>query len=796
MFLLTSLREDVRWSIRSLRKHAGFTALALGTLTLGIGATSAAFAVFDTVLLRPLPFRDAGQLLYLSERTAKGALRPPSYPNFVDWRTQTRSFDGVVSAQYPYATTVTVAAAEAAPQRLAVMGISRHFLRVLGVRPVIGREFTDDENTLAGRAVVMVSYEFWQSRMGGRLPLGDIVMHDASQPVVGVMPPGFRFLSPADVYFPLEQRPGTMRSAHNYMVVARLAPNSTARAAHAEMTTLARRLKAVYGDDTEAVDVELVPLGEHVVGRYRTMLRVVFAASLLVLLIACANLLSAQLARGWTREREIAIRAALGASRMRLVRQLCIESVVLVTGGALLGTGAAVAFVHVIKRYGVDLVPRLAELGVDARVVSFVVAAMFLTVLLIGVYPALRLSARSAPESLRATRTAGSTIRASVWRGLIGFESGVAVLLLVGSLLLVRTMRNILASDVGFDPHGIVTAAVAPSEDEVARIPQIIRDLASLPGTDGVAFTNRLPLSWGNGAGPVRRPSDPLTHDWPAMAGFRVVTPRYFSVLRQPVVRGRAFSDADRAGAPGVAIITTGITETLWPGQDPIGKIVATNYLFDQWLTVVGVVAEASSWAMPRGTQNEIFVPLAQHPKSIEGQLIAVVRTTTPPASLVGPLRARLRQLLPHSPATFSTIDESIAESAADRRFAMLALSGFGVVALLLAGVGIYGVMWYGVTTRTREIGIRMALGASPRAVGRDVLASALMMSITGTLAGIVVAVFATRYLQATLYGVDRSDVSSYAVSAAMALIVAAAGAFLPARRSTKIDPMEAMRTD
>jgi predicted permease len=367
-------------------------------------------------------------------------------------------------------------------------------------------------------------------------------------------------------------------------------------------------------------------------------------------------------------------------------------------------------------------------------------------------------------------------------------------MLVIGSALLVRTLRNILAAETGFDSHGIVTAAITPQESDASRFDEVVGALRALPGVEGVAFTSNLPLQWGYYSGPVRRPTDPKDRDWPAMAGFRVVTPEYFTVLRQPLLRGRTFTAADRPGAPGVAIVTPGIAEKLWPGEDPIGKTIATNYLFNDWLTVVGVAAEASSWSMPHGTQNEIYVPFAQRSGSIGQQVIAVLRTEGRPDAVMSATRRRLRELLPHSPAQIGTIDERIAKSAADRRFAMLALTAFGMIAIVLAAVGIYGVMWYIVSTRTHEIGVRMALGATATRVRRDVLSSAAAMAATGILAGLAGGAYATRYLQASLYGVSRLDMRVYLLGTAVTLGIALMAAYVPAWRSSRVDPMEAIR--
>jgi predicted permease len=792
---LEGYMHDLQWAARSLRKQPGFTALALITLALGVGATTTAFTVLDTVLLRALPYDHPEQLVLLRERTSEGKLIPPSYPNFRDWREQAKSFSGVASESFaPYATVFV----GAEPIRVGLMGASRQFFRTLGVRLEAGREFTDAENAPGGPDAVIVSHQFWQDHMGKRLPLGTIRGGDTEVPVVGVLPPGFRFMDDIDLFFAHEKSPGTVRSAHNYRVIARLAPNVTLASARAEMTTIARRLEATYGGDTQAADVDVTPLRDYLVGNYRLMLAVVFGAAAMVLLIACTNLVSAQLARGLARQREVAVRAALGASRGRLVRLLFAETGLLVVFGSLLGAAVALLLTRGVKLFGTGLVPRLDELSVDGSVLAFVGAVAVMSAVIAGLYPALRLAGGDPGDALRAARGEGAVVRRSVWRVLVGFEVATAVVLLVGSALLIRTLNNILNADTGFDPKGVVTASLSPTGLTPEKIDRIRTELAAVPGVSGVAFSTQLPFAWGNQAAPVRRPGDPVDRDWLAMGGFRVVTSQYFSVLRQPVLRGRAFTDQDRAGSPLVAIVTPGIAERLWPGRDPIGKTVATNYMPDTWMTVVGVVAEASSWSMPRGSQNELYVPLAQQPNAEPArmQLVATIRSAGDVETLIPVVRDRLRALAPDSPARVSTLEAHIRASAADRQFAMFALSAFGAIALVLAGIGIYGVVSYTVVTRTREIGIRMALGATPGVVRSEVLRGAATMAITGIAAGVIAGWFATRYLESSLYGISRRDPLAYLAGGTILLVAALLGAYVPARRSSRVDPLLAIRGD
>jgi putative ABC transport system permease protein len=794
---LEGYMHDLNWAARSLRKQPGFTALALITLALGVGATTTAFTVLDTVLLRPLPYERSERLVLIRERTSEGKLIPPSYPNFFDWRVQARSFSGVASESFaPYATVSVAKGSE--PVRVALMGVSRQFFKVLGVRLAAGREFTDAENTPGGPDAVIVSHEFWANQMGKRSPLGTLRSGDDEVPVVGVLPAGFRLMDDIDLFFGHERGPGTIRNAHNYRVIARLAPNATLASARAEMSSISRRLKAQYGDETQAADVDVTPLRDYLVGDYRLMLAVVFGAAAMVLLIACTNLVSAQLARGLARQREVAVRAALGASRARLVRLLFAESGLLVLLGSALGAGVALALTRAVKLLGAGLVPRLDELAVDGSVLQFVVAVAVTTAVIAGLYPALRLAGGDPGDALRSSRGDSNVVRRSVWRVLVAFEVATAVVLLVGSALLIRTLYNILNADTGFDPKGVVTASLSPRGLTPQKIDRIGAELAAIPGVSGVAFGTQLPFNWGNQSAPVRRPGDPVDRDWAAMGGFRVVSSQYFAVLRQPVLRGRSFTDQDRAGTALVAIVTPGIAERLWPGQEPLGKTVATNYMPDTWMTVVGVVAEASSWSMPRGTQNEIYVPLAQQPNAEPArmQLVAVIRSAGDVRALMPVVRDRLRALAPESPARVSTLEERIRDSAADRRFAMFALSAFGAIALVLAGIGIYGVVSYTVVMRTREIGIRMALGAAPSEVRSEVLRSAASMALWGIAAGTIGGLFVTRYLETSLYGISRRDPVAYLAGGTILLAAALLGAYVPARRSSRVDPLLAIRGD
>lgn len=787
---LTGGLQDLRWAGRSLRKSPGFTALALVTLALGIGATTAAFTVLDAVLLRPLPFPRSDRLVVLNEVASDHSRLAPSYPNFDDWRSQASSFESVVSTS---GGRMRVTGSSGETIRTRALGVSRGFFAAFRVRPIAGREFTADENTNGAAPTLMVSEEFWRTQMNADPRLGVVHLGKDAATVVGVVPAGFELDGRKfDVFFPHERGPGTVRNAHYLTVYARLETGATLASARTEMTAIARRLARAFGNDEQAQDVAVTPLREHIVGGQRGVLVAVFVGATLVLLVACINLISAQLARGVARGREIAVRAALGASRGRLLRQLCSESALLALIGSVLGSLLAFGLVVMVRTMGAGLLPRLSEIAIDWRLLAFVVATTAAVAVAIGVYPAVRTARRDPVDALRGGRGETAGVRAGVWRLLVGGQVAMAVMLVAASSLLVRTLHNILNDDVGFAVHGLVTASLSSGDSPGSRLAAIRQDLAALPGAKGVAYSTYYPMDYGNWSAPLLRPTDPEDHDWPVIAGFRVVTANFFDVLQMRVVSGRDFSDQDREGAPYVAIVSTSVATKLWPGENPIGRLVRSNQDVKHQLTVVGVVPEAVNWRLPRGSQYEIYVPFAQHP-DWQHDPIAFVRTDNPTA-MIAAVRATLRATARDIPASVALLDDRIAATAASRRFAMMAIVAFGTIALLLAAIGIYGVLAYSVTTRRFEIGVRMALGATSTSILRRTLTGAAALAFSGIAVGSLAALLAMRYIATLLYGVTTSDPRAYLAGAALLLIAALLGAYAPARRASRVDPLSAIR--
>ena len=791
------MMREIQYALRTFRRAPGFTVIALITLALGIGATTIAFTLVNGILLNPLPYRNADRLVMVSEMKEGGDRLWPSFPNFIDWRAQAHAFSGVASMMFPFGAS---AQGTGDVQRVRLMGVSDGFFRVLGVEPEIGREFLAEESHASDGAlkVVMVTHEFWQTQLGANRDLASIRLRGNGDPVtvVGVLPPGFEFVTGADVFFPHEIWPGTIRNAHNYVVVGRLAPGSTIETARAEMKQITHRLKEQYGDENQAVDALVVPLHEFVVGDQRHLLFLLLGAASLVLLIACVNLVSSQLARGTVRQRELVVRAALGAGRAQLIRQLLLESVVLSALGAAAGVALAVVLLKAARVIGTGMIPRIAEVAIDANVMMFTIVVAALSVLITGVYPALRLSARSMGSLRTRGMQAGNEGRSYVWGVLVGAEVAIAVVLLVGSGLLIRSLHNILTMNPGFEAAGLMTVSMSPSDSlKPGGMQRIENELRSLPGVQSAGMINVLPLQWGNWYGPVLRPEDPPAN-WPAMAGFRMVSPTYFETLRLPIIRGRGFTDADRKGSPRVIVISNQLGERLWPGQDPIGKTMKTNYVYDTLMTVVGVVPEAQNWKNVGTAQNEVYVPYAQNEGVRVSQLSIVLRTSVEPEQLTGAVRARMRTIAPDMPIEFKTMSARIEDTAKDRRFAMVVLTAFAAVALALAAVGIYGVVSYSVAVRTREIGVRMALGATSSLVLQETVGRVVITAGIGVIAGLFTGALATRALQGLLFGVQALDRTSFLLGAFALLATATLAAFVPAFRSSRTDPLIALRSD
>lgn len=784
---------DVRYACRTLGRSPAFTVTAVLTLGLGMGATTAAFTLVDGVLLRPLAFDEPSELVELRE-IGQGRRFFPSYPNFADWRRDARTLDGLIAVRPSVGLEPLLGAGD--PTVVPVLGVSRDFLRVLGVSPFLGRDFTSDENAPGGADVVMVDHDFWTTRLGANPDLEELgfTIFGARYQVVGVLPPGFRFLYDADIYYPDERWPNTVRSSHAHRVIARLSEGVTPEGAKRDMDRLAAGISEAFPGESQAETVEVRSLSDVVLGGQRRPLGMLLAASALVLLLACANVASTLLARGSTREVEMGVRMSLGAGRWRIVRQLFTEAVVLAALGAALGLAVAYGAVAVAAAAGSDVLPRLSEVHIGGRSLAVAGAASLVTAVLFGLYPALRFASGHGLAGVRSAR-GSSERRGRVWDVLLAGEAAFAVVLLVGAGLLVQSLMTIVRQDAGWDPEGVLQMSVTfpggvfENADEAMVLAERLRDdLTGLPGVSAVGVGTFGPLDAGTMTAPAREAgAEPRFDNY---TGWRLADGGYFRALGMRLVRGRLLEPEDSD----VAVVNKSLAALLWPDEDPIGKRVVSNFSDDSPLEVVGVVADARDWRWQEGAQTELYVPWRPRPDHIEGPLRFLIRTDGDPAALVPAARERLRALNPNVPDEVVTLRSALSRTVADRRFVAMVLLAFAASGLLLALIGVFGVVAYTVERRRREIGIRMALGAETGRVRRDLRVEVMRAVAIGVTIGAVGTLATSRFLQALLYGVDAGDPITLLAIAALFLATAALATEVPARRASRVAPATVLK--
>lgn len=800
---------DLRHSVRTLWKSPGFTTIAVLTLALGIGANTAIFSAVNAVLLRPLPFEEPNELVRVYS-LHEGDLWTASPPDFVDWREMNRSFERM-AAWYPQSTTFS--GEDVAARRIPGARVSVSLLPTLGINPVLGRGFTSKESVPGQERVVLLSHGLWQSRFGGDpQAIGrSITLDGESHTVVGVMPAGFDFPGEAEFWVPLaftQDDLATQRGAHYLAVLARLRPGVTVEDAAADMRAIAARLESEYRENNLGWSATAIGLTESIVGDVRPALLILLGAVGLVLLIACANVANLLLVRVFGRDRELAIKAALGAGRSRLLRGVLTEAVLLgLLGGA---AGLMLAF------WGIDLltamrpgdIPRLENVQVDGRVLAFTGLVSVLTGVIFGMIPALQssLDARLGERLREGGRGASGERRVRRTRqGLAIAELGLAVMLTVGATLLLKSFVKLQSVDPGFETAGLLTFSVNLPDARYPE-PQHARDFyadllertEALPGVRGADAVFGLPLSGFFYSISVYSIDgvEPDPEDEPSVQ-LRVVTPGYFRTMGMELVSGRPFRETDRAGAPTVAMVNESAARLLWPGSNPLGH----EFLLGTRLglggervggRVVGVVADFKHFGPNADTRPEIYVVHDQFPE--EGMSV-VVRADVPPASLVDPIRERLASIDREVPLYgVATMEELLDRQIAQPRFYLLLLAVFAATALTLAAVGVYGVMAHSVAQRTREIGIRIALGARGREVMGMVLRQGLAVAAIGTFVGLLAALGAARLLSGLLYEVAPTDTATFIGVPVLLLAVALLSCWLPAHRATRIDPMHAIR--
>jgi putative ABC transport system permease protein len=802
--------KDVRYGIRSLLKRPGLTAVALITLGLGIGVNTAIFSAVDSVLLRPLPLKDPSRLVAVWEHTpslgiAQNQMAPA---NFFDLRSHNEVFEGA-GAFSELSVNLT---GEGEPERLEGQLVTANVLSLLGVQPELGRTFSADEDQIGREHVVVLSHALWQRRFNRDPGIvnRNITLNSESFTVVGVMPAGFFFpVREAELWIPwaMEPEQASGRGDHYLRVIARLKPGVAIERANAETESLAARLATDYPRTNEGLGILVRSFHQDYVGDLRLPILILFGAVAVVLLIVCANVANLLLAQATTRRREIAIRMALGAKRWTIARQFLIESLLLAAGGGVLGTLGAIWGVEALSKLMPESLSKLQAIGVDARVLLFTLAAIVITAIAFGVAPALHAARANPGESLTETSRdlAGGVSGRHVRRLLVVSEVALAVVLLVGAGLLIRSFQRLRQVDLGFKTDNLLTMRMVlpmpkylKPETRDAFYSELLRRVDETPGVESAGMISFLPLSTSGMkfSFSVEGRAMPGDTNLP-FALYRAVSPDYFRATGIPLQRGRFFDAHDAPGSLPVVIVNRKLAEQFWPGEEATGKRLKVGPVDspNAWATVAGVVGDVRQNGFYGEQQYELYAPSAQERRSWMALRDLVVRTSGDAASIAGAVRQAVWAVDKDQPVSnVRTMNEVFAAAISRERFQMLLLALFATLALVLACVGLYGVISYGVAQRTHEIGVRMALGAQPGDVLRLVIRQGMVLTIAGLAIGTAGAFAATRVMTELLYGVTATDAITFVSVGALLVLVALLACYVPARRATKVDPLIALR--
>ena len=814
---MDTLRRDLRFALRTLFRSPGWTAATVATLALGIGATTAIFSVVHGVLLRPLPYPEPERIVQVWELNENGGRMSFADPNFSDLREQSRSFAAL--AQLGGGGTVSVSG-DVEPLRAASGVVSADFAAAVGVQPVIGRWFLPEEQHEGASPAVIVSHRFWRDQLGG---VGDpstktLRFGNRAHRVVGVMPPAFDFPEGVDLFTPRElERVLPSRTAHNWRVIGRLRDGVTLAQARAEVTAISRRLNQEHGESIDLVDASLTPLREQMVGDVRPALLVLLGSAGVLLLIACANVTNLLLARAASRQRELAVRVAMGAGRGRLMQQFLAESLVLAVAGGIIGIVVAVAGVRVLLSLEPGNLPRVGEIGVSWTVLAFAFSVTLVTAAILGLTTALRGTSGEVREALaQSQRTSTGAGSHRVRSGLVVAQVAATLVLLVGAGLLGRSFLRLVTVDPGYRTEDAVVLDIstptARTPEEYAQRVRLYDDLLarlrSIPGVTQVGGINALPLRGGSGSGTflvLAHPDEQI--DFSNMealmqddsrtgyAQFRIASEGYFEAMDIPLVRGRLFDERDAPDAQHVAVISETLAETEWPAEDPIGKYIQFGNM-DGDLTpfmIVGVVGDIREFRLD-GEPGGVFYGYHRQRPRAASRFNVVMQGALDASAVVPSARLMLRELAPEIPPRFQAIEEVVATSVASRRFSLVLLGVFAITALLLAMLGVYSVISVLVAQREQEMGIRVALGAQARDVVGLVLRHGTVLTIVGVVVGVAASLALTRLLTGLLYDVSATDPLSFAGVSALLILVAVVASWVPARRATRVDPMTVLR--
>jgi putative ABC transport system permease protein len=812
--VLETLWQDVQYGVRMLVKNPGFTVVSVLALALGIGANTAIFSVVNAVLLRPLPYTDPDRLAHVL-RTQPPIMRGPiSRPDYMEWQSQQKVFQGI-AAYYPEAYNLTgIDEAE----RIAGARVTESFFQLFGIAPARGRFFLPAEEQAGGSRVAVISYGMWQRNFGAdpQLVGRTVNLNGEAHTVVGVAPPGFSFPRRSEIWTPaLLAEAKTDRGSNYLMVIARLKDGVSVEQAQAQMNQVASVLAQQYPEHDTNLSVTISPLLEEQVRNIRPVLWILLGAVAFVLLIACANVANLLLARATARQKEIAVRTALGATRGRIIRQLLTESVLLALLGGSLGVLLSMWGIKLLVALAPATIPRAQEIGLDQWVLGFTLLISVLTGIIFGLAPALQVSTTNLNEVLKeGTRGASTTSphRASLRRMLVVVEIALSLVLLVSAGLLVESIRRLTEVNPGFNPQNLLTANISfprkPSSNDDDRtdagtaeqaqeaanfLKEVQGRVSLLPGVQAVGAINDLPVA-GSGSvnGDFNIEGRPKYRSGEApVAEFRLITPDYFRAIGIPLLRGRAFNEVDGAQSHVSIMINETLARRFFDGEDPLGKRLLV--LDEKPHEIIGVVGDARQWGLDRPPDPEIYFSYAQI--AFAPATTLVIRTNVEPGSLSDSLRRAVRDVSQDAPVySVKTMMQVLAESTAQRRFNTILMTSFAAVALLMAAIGLYGVISYSVAQRAHEIGIRMALGAQVGDVMRMVLWQGFKLALTGVITGLIVSLALTRVMANLLYGVSATDPLTFTYVSLLLTGIALLACYIPARRAARVDPMVALR--
>ncbi|MGD8895796.1 MAG: ABC transporter permease [Acidobacteriota bacterium] len=801
----SDLRQDLNYTIRSLSRSPGFFSVAVMIVGLGIGATTAIFSVVNAILLRPLPFHEPERLVRVANSGEGGLSAVTSRSsNLRDWRELNRSFESLTGyfAFYDYSSFTL--RGDGDPERLVGVGVAQNFLDVLGVRPQLGRNFVDEECVWNGRGAVILSHGFWQRRYGGdpRIVGSTITLNDQPTAVVGVLPSSFDFASifapgsKVDFLNPFPIVDETDRRGNTLAVIGRLAPGVSVAEAQADFDLVNRQLQPA-DPGRWGLGAVVTGLQQHVTARFRRPLLLLACAVGVVLLIVCVNLSNLLLARASSRGKEMAIRSALGASRSRLVRQLLTESLVMSGCGAVLGVAVAHGITRAVAGTRAFNIPLLKSVAVDGDTLLFALGAALVTGLLFGVAPALLVSGAHQREALSDSSRGSSETRARTRtrEALVVAEVALACVLVVGAGLLLRSFVALLSEDLGFRPDRVVAWRIEMAnrgdrDQRMASLERLIEGVRAVPGVESVGLTDSLPLgrnrSWSVGAKGEIYAEGERPNAFP-----RMVSGGYIETMGIRLISGRHLTPRDTADTELAMIVNQTMAERLWPGQDPVGQVAQVG---DSDWHVVGVVADVRHSSLEEKAGLEMYLPMRQH--SDWGSPDLVVRSKLQPESIVASVRAALRRVDPSLPtAEFRTLEATVDRAVSPRRFILLLLGCFALAALVLAAVGIYGVVSYSVSQQTHEIGIRMALGATAAEVQSRVVGKTLKLTALGILVGSLGYFVVSRLMASLLHGISATDPATLFLTAAVLALIGTLAGYLPALRASRTDPAIVLRS-